>query len=109
MDILGSDGDRRGSGRDSGFKSGVVVSLDGSTRDACVVANMSETGALLLVERPEQLEDQLVLRIDGDESHRAARIVWRTTASVSVSFLDKETNDAAREGWIFAPDTAKSA
>jgi hypothetical protein len=74
MDILGQEGDRRHAARQTGLKSGFALSHDGTRRDACVVTNMSGSGALLLVEQPRQIDQQLILLIDGKSN--AAQPAW---------------------------------
>jgi hypothetical protein len=108
MDILGQEGERRDAQRQTGLKSGFALSHDGTKRDACVVTNMSRSGALLLVEQPRDIDQQLVLLIDGEKERRAARVVWRTEAAVAVSFLTADQDDSA-DGWVFAPAEARSA
>lgn len=108
MDILGQEGERRDAQRQTGLKSGFALSHDGTKRDACVVTNMSRSGALLLVEQPRDIDQQLVLLIDGENERRAARVVWRTEAAVAVSFLTADQDDSA-DGWVFAPAEARSA
>jgi hypothetical protein len=104
MDILGPDGDRRRSARAAGLRSGFAVSHDGKTREACVVGNLSDTGALLMVERPQALDRQIILMIDGEDRRRPARIVWRTEAAVAVSFLGRDSDARDSDGWVFAPE-----
>jgi hypothetical protein len=108
MDILGQEGDRRHAARQTGLKSGFALSHDGTRRDACVVTNMSGSGALLLVEQPRQIDQQLILLIDGEKQRRAARVVWRTEAAVAVSFLNAD-QDETTDGWVFAPAEKRSA
>jgi hypothetical protein len=108
MDILGEEGERRDAQRQTGLKSGFALSHDGTKRDACVITNMSHSGALLLVEQPRDIDQQLVLLIDGEKQRRAARVVWRTEAAVAVSFLTADQDDSA-DGWVFAPAEARSA
>jgi hypothetical protein len=69
---------------------------------------MSGSGALLLVEQPRQIDQQLILLIDGEKQRRAARVVWRTEAAVAVSFLNAD-QDETTDGWVFAPAEKRSA
>lgn len=95
--------DRRDENRISGLRSGVAVSVDGSEREACVVGNMSQSGALLLVEQSERMPEQILLIIDGENVRRPARIVWRRPNAIAVSFLSGQKDDETAEGWIFPP------
>jgi hypothetical protein len=101
MDILGAEGERRAQPRNAGLRSGFAVSHDGRRREACVVGNLSETGALLMVERPDAIDRQLVLLIDGEKRRRPARVVWRTEAAVAVSFLTGAEAGSEADGWVF--------
>ena len=101
MDILGAEGERRAQPRNAGLRSGFAVSHDGRRREACVVGNLSETGALLMVERPDAIDRQLVLLIDGEKRRRPARVVWRTGAAVAVSFLTGAEAGSEADGWVF--------
>ena len=103
LDILGNEGERRKNGRDKNMRSGVALSHDGQSREACVIANLSDTGALLLVEKPGDIDNQLVVVIDGEKQRRPARVVWRTEAAVAVSFLTATGEESAGTGWVFAP------
>ncbi len=104
MDILGKNADRRNAARKTGLKSGVALSVDGMQREACVVDNFSEAGALLIVEQPELVPEDLVLMIDGQNDRFPAHVLRREKSTVAVSFLTRETTDAANSEWVFAPD-----
>ncbi len=104
MDILGQVEDRRSKGRAKVLKSGNAVSVDGTRRDACVIDNLSATGALLFVEQPEQVPEDLVLVIDGENSKRPAHVVRRDKGTVAVSFLTRKTAKTTDNGWVFPPD-----
>lgn len=108
MDILGPEGERRTKSRKGGMKSGFAVSHDGKVREACVVANLSDSGALLLVERPRAIDRELVVMIDGENQRRPAHVVWRTEAAVAVSFLTGHDDARAASGWVFAPAAANA-
>ena len=107
MDILGQVEDRRGTARTHVLKSGIAVTVDGTQREACVIDNLSETGALLFVEQPQQLPEDLVLVIDGENSKRPAHIVRRDKDAVAVSFVTRKTAETADNGWVFPPDHDK--
>lgn len=107
MDILGQVEDRRGTARDKVLKSGVAITADGARREACVIDNLSDTGALLLVEQPELLPEELVLMIDGENHKRPAHVVRRDKGAVAVSFVTKQTAEITDNGWVFPPDHDK--
>lgn len=104
MDILGQVEDRRSTTRAKVLKSGIAVTVDGTQREACVIDNLSDTGALLFVEQPQQLPEDLVLVIDGENNKRPAHIVRRDKNAVAVSFLTKKTAETSDNGWVFPPD-----
>ena len=104
MDILGQVEDRRSTTRAKVLKSGIAVTVDGTRREACVIDNLSDTGALLFVEQPQQLPEDLVLVIDGESNKRPAHIVRRDKNAVAVSFLTKKTAETSDNGWVFPPD-----
>lgn len=104
MDILGQVEDRRSKARAKVLKSGNAVSVDGTRREACVIDNLSATGALLFVEQPEQVPEDLVLVIDGENSKRPAHVVRRDKGTVAVSFLTRKTAKTIDNGWVFPPD-----
>ena len=107
MDILGQVEDRRGTARAKELKSGNAVTVDGTRREACVIDNLSDTGALLFVEQPEQVPEDLVLVIDGDSNKHPAHVVRRDKGAVAVSFLTKKTAQTTDNGWVFPPDHDK--
>ncbi len=104
MDILGQVEDRRGTARNKVLKSGVAVTVDGTQREACVIDNLSDTGALLFVEKPDQLPEELVLVIDGESNKRPAHVVRRDKDCVAVSFVTKQAAESTEAGWVFPPD-----
>ena len=104
VDILGQSNDRRITARIDVLKSGTVVSIDGLHREACVVDNFSETGALLIVKEPQKLQANLLLIIDGEKHRRPARVIRRTRNTIAVWFVTKEMAKTAGDAWVFPPD-----
>ena len=104
MDILGQVEDRRATARNKVLKSGVAVTVDGTRREACVIDNLSDTGAMLFVEQPDQLPDELVLVIDGESNKRPALFVRRDKGSIAVSFVTRQAAETTDNGWVFPPD-----
>ncbi|WP_108883552.1 PilZ domain-containing protein [Anderseniella sp. Alg231-50] len=107
LDILGEFEDRRKTARTKVLQSGVALTIDGAQREACVIDNLSETGALLFVERPEQLPDDLILVIDGESNKRPAHVIRRKEDAVAVSFVTRNTAETQDSGWVFPPDQDK--
>ncbi len=95
--------ERRAALRTVKLLSGVATSIDGSEREACVVGNLSNSGALLMVERSDKVPDDLVLIIDGEKVRRPAHVVWRRPNTVAVSFITRQTDGASKD-WVFPPE-----
>ena len=54
---------------------------------ACLVADISDTGARLDVDGPEDLPDRFVLMLsDSGAARRFCRLVWRSAKQVGVQF-----------------------
>lgn len=104
---MGEVEDRRDTARSHVLKSGIAVTVDGTQREACVIDNLSATGALLIVEQPEQLPEDLVVMIDGENSKRPAHVIRRDQGAVAVSFVTKETAETRDNDWVFPPDHDK--
>ncbi|MEO1159771.1 MAG: PilZ domain-containing protein [Pseudomonadota bacterium] len=107
LDILGQHEDRRKTARTKVLQSGVALTIDGAQREACVIDNLSETGALLFVEQPDQLPDDLILMIDGESNKRPAHVIRRSEGTVAVSFVTKNSAETTDSGWVFPPDQDK--
>lgn len=107
MDILGSVENRRSADRLNVLKSGFAITVDGTRRESCVVDNLSETGALLIVEQPQQLPDELIIIIDGENIRRPAHVTRRHRDTVAVSFVTKPADNTKDSGWVFPPEQDK--
>lgn len=53
----------------------------------CVIRNMSETGALLVLENPVGIPDEFTLLIKPEQIKRACRVAWRRADRIGVLFL----------------------
>ncbi len=107
MDILGSAKNRRSADRVKVLKSGFAITVDGTRRESCVVDNLSETGALLVVEQPQQFPDEIIVVIDGENIRRPAHVTRRYDNKVAVSFVTKQVGATEDSGWVFPPDQDK--
>ncbi len=103
VDILGSGENRRCADRMKLLKSGFAITVDGTRREACVVENLSDTGALLIVEQPRQVPDELIIVIDGENIRRPAHVTRRQDHAVAVSFVTKQSSSTTDSGWVFPP------
>lgn len=54
----------------------------------CTVADISVSGARLLVPRPEAVPDQFELITDLSGNSRRCRAIWREGGQVGVEFVD---------------------
>lgn len=107
MDILGSVENRRSADRAKVLKSGIAITVDGTRRESCVVDNLSETGALLIVEQPQQFPADVVLVIDGERLRRPAHVTRRHHDRVAVSFVTKQAGGNEDSAWVFPPEQDK--
>lgn len=66
-----------------------LISLDGSGRRFdCTFADVSETGARLVVENSESVPDAVLLLLAGGRGpHRACEVVWRADELLGVRFV----------------------
>ncbi len=67
-----------------------IVSPDGGASTECLIANVSETGAKILVEPDVALAGQFDLHLthDGKVSFKS-KLVWRNDDLVGVEFVDR--------------------
>jgi hypothetical protein len=52
----------------------------------CVVRNLSDEGACLVVESPVGIPDKFHLIFDSDEPDRQCKVVWRSKNRIGVAF-----------------------
>jgi len=52
----------------------------------CMVRNLSERGASLMVDYPDSIPDDFDLSIGNDDMLKVCRVVWRSTDQVGVEF-----------------------
>ena len=52
----------------------------------CAVRNMSEIGALLVLDSPRTVPDQFTLLMSSDGLRRHCEVVWRFTRKIGVQF-----------------------
>ena len=72
------------------------LSARGGKPRGCMVADISETGARLDVDAPDELPENLLLLLTGDgRARRKCRVVWRSEHQIGVQF---ETRNGSRAG-----------
>ena len=76
--------DKRGSPRRRVLKAGSIEF--GGLTIACMVRNISETGAALRVESFVGIPDEFTLLIVSDRLRKRCKIVWRTEKQIGVMF-----------------------
>jgi hypothetical protein len=86
--------ERRKHQRRKTFK-GASISRDRGTRLACIVRNLSEGGACLEVDRPNELPENFTLTIRPECVRHSCHIAWRTATHAGVQLL------LGREGRFF--------
>ena len=65
-----------------------MIALNGSALEACVVIDISGTGARLAVNATDALPDNFMLLLSHDgELRRYCAVAWRAEDSVGVQFL----------------------
>jgi len=61
---------------------------DKSSPCACALADISETGARIVLESERELPERFILLLSrGGEARRRCRVVWRNGLTVGVEFL----------------------
>jgi hypothetical protein len=55
---------------------------------ACVVSNLSNGGARIVIAQPETVSDVCVLRITPHSPLRKCHVIWRTKEAIGVQFAE---------------------
>ena len=92
--------ERRKHHRGRDFACGTIVDGRRNATYDCVLRNLSDGGALLLVDEPSRAPVELELAVRG--GMRAARIVWRSGTEVGIAFA--AAGGAAATGPARVPD-----
>jgi hypothetical protein len=77
----------RNAWREPSFKKGSITFPYSGIVIDCVVRNISERGACLIVDRPCSVPDDFDLMIGNDDALKYCRVVWRNSKQVGVDFL----------------------
>ena len=80
--------DRRQHLRVEWASSGRIELPDGKTKRFCIVHDVSNGGARLTSIGHETLPDTFKLRLSPRDQSRNCKVIWRTTRSVGVEFLE---------------------
>ena len=68
------------------FPVGRVTTLQAPESMTCSLADISATGARIIIDRPERLPEEFVLTLN-DNLQRWCRIRWRSRTEVGVEFF----------------------
>lgn len=79
--------ERRRHDRSRAFQCGTLAHRGHRAPADCVVRNLSEGGALLLVAEARRAPSEVDLDLSRGGTWRPARVVWRTEAAMGVAFL----------------------
>ena len=86
--------ERRKHDRSRDFAAGTIACGRHRATLGCVVRNMSEGGALLLLDEPQRAPAEMDLAVRGGT--HPARVVWRGETEVGVAFAAADTVPAPR-------------
>ena len=87
--------DRRKNHREDFHPPGLICSLDGSIIDECVLADMSDGGAKLVIDAQTQLPEEFILILSkGAKVHRNCKLSWRKKKFCGVRFVRQTENIA---------------
>lgn len=70
------------------FKSGSILFNKGYSSFACKVKNQHENGAMLECESTLGIPNEFKLRMGGQGSSVAAKVVWRTEQNIGITLLN---------------------
>ena len=70
---------------------------------ACIVSNLSNGGARIVVAEPETVSDVCVLRITPHSPLRKCHVIWRTKEAIGVQF--DEASRRTRSTLVQSPAT----
>jgi hypothetical protein len=96
----------RQSERTSSNTAAVISTEDDSFRAACIVCNLSEGGAKLMVEDPTPLPSELVLFLRPDSPiGRRCHVIWRIENKIGVRFVSAFDSDKSSQkgSGVWAP------
>jgi ABC-type polysaccharide/polyol phosphate transport system ATPase subunit len=80
--------DGRREARERTYKAARIGFGGGRAVTGCVVRNLSASGACLGVQNPADVPERFNLVFDSGEPSRMARVIWRSSTRIGVSFTD---------------------
>jgi hypothetical protein len=94
--------ERRATRRHKSFLRGVVYFDKRRSKTACLVRDLSEDGARIVLSESITIPDLIELQIPQREQMLAARMQWRRADEVGLSFCKPDAVTTPREGQLIA-------
>jgi hypothetical protein len=92
--------ERRASRRQKSFLRGVVYLDKRRSETACLVRDLSEDGARIVLSQTITIPDVIELQIPQREQTLSARVQWRRADEVGLSFSKPDTATTPRENQL---------
>ena len=92
--------ERRASRRQKSFLRGVVYFDKRRSETACLVRDLSEDGARIVLSQTITIPDVIELQIPQREQTLSARVQWRRADEVGLSFSKPDTATTPRENQL---------
>jgi PilZ domain-containing protein len=92
--------ERRASRRQKSFLRGVVYFDKRRSETACLVRDLSEDGARIVLSQTITIPDVIELQIPQREQTLSARVQWRRADEVGLSFFKPDTATTPRENQL---------
>ena len=86
--------DRRDDLRVEWHSPAMIYDRNGLRGRRCVLSNLSNGGARLIVAQPDLVPAECTLRITPESSLRHCHVIWRSNEGVGVEFLPSPNADA---------------
>ena len=92
-------GDIRGASRQSGLMSARIVMPEQKSFAPCLVRDVSETGAKLIMDDCWFIPRAFWLRIDDDPFLRFYTVVWRSAGEIGIELVSKTKKRSWTSDW----------
>jgi PilZ domain len=89
--------ERRASRRQKSFLRGIVYFDKRRTQTACMVRDLSESGARIVLSQAIALPDMIELQIPQREEMVSARVQWRRADEIGLAFCKADAAASPRE------------
>lgn len=91
--------DRRGASRQSGLMSARIVMPEQKSFAPCLVRDVSQTGAKLIMDDCWLIPRAFWLRIDDDPFLRYYTVVWRSAGEIGIELVSKTKKRSWTSNW----------